>query len=97
VEISNLPLPIPSRLFKKELEKSKYHSKKVQKSTNNANNENRYTYAQASSLSVKKVPKIKENFLNLSLKKIENIHKIINKLSKTKPHINMITKGLSQR
>jgi len=97
VEISNLPSPIPSIPSKKELEKSKYHSKKGKKSTNNANNENRCTYAQASSLNVKKVPKIKENFLNLSLKKIEDIHKIINKLSKTKPHINIITKGLSQR
>ena len=36
-------------------------------------------------------------FSELSLKKIKEIHKIINKSKKEKPHFNMTTKGLSRR
>jgi len=46
---------------------------------------------------IKDILKIKENFPNLSLKKIEEIHKTINKSRKTKPHINITTKGPSCR
>ena len=55
------------------------------------------TYTQASSLNVKEILKIKENFPNLSLKKIEWVYKTINKTRKEKPCINMITKGSSRR
>jgi len=95
VNISNLFPPISPRPSKKELNKSKYHSNKSNKLTNITNNGNRQTYAQASSSSIKEVLKIKENFLNLFSQKIKNIYKVINKLSKTKPCINMTTKGLS--
>ena len=40
---------------------------------------------QASLSNIKNILKIKENFPNLSLKKIKNIHRIINKLRKKKP------------
>jgi len=41
--------------------------------------------------------KLKEDYLNLLTKKIENIHRIINDISKSKPCIKMITKSLSQK
>jgi len=37
---------------------------------------------------------MKENFPNLSTKKIEEIQKVINKLKKDKPRFNITTKGL---
>jgi len=95
VNISNLPPLVSLRTFKKELNKSKYYSNKSNKLTNIANNGNRWTYTQASSLSIKEVLKIKENFLNFFSQKIKNTHKVINKLSKTKLCINMTTKGPS--
>lgn len=49
---------------------------------------------QALSPNVKEILKIKNNFHNLSSKKIEEIYKTINELGKPKSHINMITKGL---
>ena len=48
-------------------------------------------------MSVKEVLKIKENFPNLSSKKIVEIHKTINNLNKTKLYINITTKRLLQR
>jgi len=41
--------------------------------------------------------KIKESFLSLSTKKIEEVQKIINKPKKEKPNFSMIIKGLSKR
>ena len=41
--------------------------------------------------------KIKNNFSNLSLKKIEDINKVINNTGKQKPYINMTTKNLSHK
>jgi len=38
--------------------------------------------------------KIKENFLNLSAKKIKEVQKIINGMKKKKPKLNMTTKNL---
>ena len=49
---------------------------------------------QVLSPNVKEILKIKNNFPNLSSKKIEEIYKTINELGKPKSHINMITKGL---
>jgi len=50
-------------------------------------------YIQASAPSVGEILKLKENFPSLSTKKIENIHRMINDSRKSKPKINMITKG----
>ena len=52
---------------------------------------------QASSSNIKEILKIKENFSNLSPKKIEKIHKSMNKLRKERPRINMIIKSPSRR
>ena len=54
-------------------------------------------YAQAASIKVTDILKLKENYPNLPAEKIENIHRIINDKGKSKPYINMTTKGLSQK
>ena len=54
-------------------------------------------YIQATSSSISEILKIKENFPNMSLKKIEDIHKMINNSSKTKLRINMTIKRLSKQ
>jgi len=50
-----------------------------------------------SSTNIKEILKIKESFLKLSFKKIEEIHKIINEQKKEKLYINITTKGPSRR
>ena len=98
VEFSNLPpLSIPLRLSKKKLSKSKYHRKNQKKSQNQSNKKKECSYTQVSSGSVKEILKLKNNFPNLLSKKIEDIHRIINDTDKTKPYINMTTKGPSYR
>jgi len=49
-------------------------------------------YAQVPKSNIKNIIKIKENFLNLSAKKIEEVHKVLNKLKKEKPRLNITTK-----
>ena len=44
----------------------------------------RQSYAQMANLKVTNILKLKENYLNLPEKKIENIHRIINNINKTK-------------
>ena len=89
---SPLPLLVLLRLSKEKLNKSKFHSKNINKPQNQSDNNARYTYAQASSVNILK---LKDNFPNLLNKKIENIHETINNTDKIKLHINMITKGPS--
>ena len=52
-------------------------------------------YTQAVGKSIKNILKLKENFLNLSTKKLKGIHKIINNKSKPNSYINITTKDLS--
>jgi len=47
--------------------------------------------------SVKNILKLKENFPNLLMKKLEDIYKTINNKGKPKPHIHTTTKDLSQK
>lgn len=47
--------------------------------------------------SIKEIVKIKESFLSLLTKKIEEVQKIINKLKKEKPKFGMAIKRLSRR
>lgn len=54
-----------------------------------------HIHAQAFSLNIKKIVKIKENFPNFWTKKIKEVHKVINKTRKKRPKINMISKNLS--
>jgi len=49
-------------------------------------------YAQVSKSNIKNIIKIKENFLNLLAKKVEEVYKVFNKPKKKKPRLNMITK-----
>jgi len=48
-------------------------------------------------VSTSKVIKIKEIFLSLEAKKIDQINNIVKSTPKTKPHIQMTTKGLSRK
>ena len=52
------------------------------------------SYAQEVGSSISNIVRLKENYPNLLAKKIENIHKIINDLDKSKSCIKMTTKGL---
>ena len=92
VEVVKIP-PIPPRLSKETLEKLKFFKKKYTKSKENANLKDRWSYAQASAPKIK----LKENFPNLSAKKIKNIHNTINSSGKVKFRINITTKGPSRR
>jgi len=51
------------------------------------------SYTQVFAPSTSKILKIKEAFPKLQVNKIDNIHKIINNLEKTKPKLNMMIKG----
>ena len=86
--IFRIPPPIPPRLSKKVLEKSKFY-KKIMNSSSTTPQTNQL-YAQASKSNIKNIIKIKENFLNLSAKKVEEIYKVFNKPKKKKPRLNMI-------
>ena len=95
VEFLNLPTPnpvgfpplVPSRLTKEEMNKSNFYRKNKEKNISN------YSYTQVFSSNVKKILKIKESFLQLLNKKVEEIHKTINNSSKLKLCISIITKG----
>jgi len=91
--ISKLPLPILAKSSKEVNKISKFFKK------NNDKKELKKSYAQASTLLniTRKVFEIKETFPNLQIKKIENIQKIISGEGKTKPRLNMITKGPSKK
>jgi len=51
------------------------------------------SYAQAFQKNIKDIVKIKENFLNLSAEKVEEVHKVLNNSKKDKSEFNMTTKG----
>ena len=56
-----------------------------------------YTQASTPLNITREVLKIKEMFSNLQTKKIENIQKIISSEDKTKPRLNIMTKGLLRK
>jgi len=91
-KISRIPSPVLSKLSKEVLSKSKIFNKKDKKPVKNSNTKKGQLYVQASLSNIKEILKIKENFLSLSTKKIEEIYKIINKPRKNKPKFNMTTK-----
>jgi len=96
MEIIKLPSFIPARLPKRILEKLKFF-KKGHKLMEKVKPYNKLSYAQALTLKVSDVLKIKENYSSLPAKKIENIHKIINYQGKSKFRINMTIKGPSRK
>jgi len=91
-KVSLLVLPRPSKII---LAKSKYYKKKPSFSLSPTNNSQ--LYVQVSKNYIKDIVKIKENFLNLSAKKIKEVHKILNNNKKNKPMINMITKDFLRK
>ena len=95
-EIAKLSPLIPVHLPKKVLEKSKFFGKD-NNSKKTANSNIRKSYAQATGSNVSEILKLKDNFPNLPIKKIEDIQRIINNQDKVKPHLNMTTKGLSRK
>ena len=96
MKIIKLPPSIPARLPKKILKKLKFF-KKEYKSMKKVKPYNKPSYAQALTPKVSDMLKIKENYPSLPAKKIENIHKIINNLYKSKSRINRTTKGPSRK
>ena len=95
-EIIRLSLYIPVHLFKKILEKSKFFDKE-KKPIAIVKMNIRQLYAQVASPKITDILKLKEDYLNLPAKKIENIHRIINNAGKPKSCIKMTTKGLLQK
>jgi len=72
--------------------------KKKEKNTDaEANLQKGQLYIQAFKSNIKNIVKIKENFSNLSAKKVEEIHKVLNRPKKDKPRLNMITKSLFRK
>jgi len=96
-EISRIPLPILPRSSIKVLEKSKVVIEKWKNTNKKSNNPKGCLYAQILFANIKKVIKIKKQFLNLLAKKIKEIQKIINGPKKKKLRFNMTIKRLSRR
>jgi len=78
------------------LEKSKFFDKKKNTMTKAKTNIQQF-YAQVANSKVSNILKLKKNYPNLSAKKIENIHRIINNTDKTKSYIKIAIKGLLQK
>jgi len=97
------PLPPLPAKSKKEINMiSKYFQPKknsVEPSNNSSKSNTGKSYAQASkpSFNTSEVLKIKETFLSLNAKKIEQVNNIVNSQNKTKPRIKMTTKGPSKK
>ena len=92
-----LPPPLPAKSTKEVNVISKYFQNKKPLSKNKkkeiSNPSKTYTQASKLQASMSKVLKIKEAFLVLSAKKIDQVNNIIKGNSKSKPKIQMTTKG----
>jgi len=87
-----LPPPILTKT-PKEVNKISKFFKKNNQLKNKSDNRKLYAQVLASYTNIKEILKIKEAFLNLQAKKIENIQKVINNDSKPRPKLNMTMKG----
>jgi len=86
------------RLSKKVLAKSKFYGKNTPSKNKKAAKFGKPLYTQVLSKNIGNILKIKENFSELSNKKIEKINKsIFGKTDKPKPRINMMTRGPSHK
>jgi len=97
VNFFKLPLSqLPPRPSKKVLEKSKFHGKNTPSKGKKAEVTTKPSYTQISSKNINNILKIKENFLELLNKKIEELNKsIFNNSGIHRPRINMTTQGPS--
>jgi len=77
------------------LNKSKFYKDKTNLSFTSTQSGQSYT--QASKSNINNIIKIKENFLNISTKKVKEIYKVLNELKIDKPKFNMTTKGLLRK
>jgi len=96
VSIEILPPPISTKSPKEVKVISKYF-KILNMPQTKKNPKIIYAQASKSISNTEEVLKIKDTFLSLHAKKIENIQKIINGGGKSKPHINMTTKYPSKK
>ena len=96
--IERIPSSIPAKLLKEVKEISKYFKPTKPVTNNKAKN---FSYAPASKTisNTREVLKIKETFLSLKAKNIDNIQKIINENNnpKLKSHLNLTMKELSHK
>ena len=90
-EIVKLLLPILACLPKEVLEKFKFFGKEKNTMTK-AKINTKQLYAQAANPKITNIFKLKENYPNLLAKKIENVHRIINGIDKSKLYIKKTTK-----
>ena len=99
VKFTKLPPPqLSPRPSKEVLEKSKFHGRNAPGKEKKTTEIAKLSYVQVSSKSVNNILKIKENFPELSNKKIKELNRLIfNKSEKPKPKINMMTKGPSRK
>ena len=93
--VSRVSFSISLRLSKKVLEKSEFYKGNVNSSPIAI--QNSQLYAQVSKSCIKDIMKIKENFPNLSTKKIKKVYKILNELKKDKLKLNITTKELLRK
>ena len=95
-DMSRIPLPIPPRLSKTVLAKSKYFNKN--QLLNSLSSNNNCLYTQASKSDIENIIRIKDAFLKLPSIKVNEIHKVINNSTHNcKPKINIITKSPSKK
>ena len=96
-----LPLPLPAKSAKELNVISKYFQNKKPLSENKkkeiSNPSKTYAQASKSQASTSNVLKIKEIFLALSAKKIDQVNNIVKGNIKLKPKIQITTKGLSRK
>ena len=104
VTINKAP-PLPSLLAKSKKKVniiSKYflpNKPSVNNNINGNSNNSGKSYAQAIKLStnMSEVLKIKETFPSLNAQKVDQVQNIVNGQARSKPHIKMMTKGLSRK
>lgn len=80
--ISRIPFSISLRPSKEILVKSKFYKGKGKAGVTSKKTPKEYSDAQVSKSNIKKIINIKNNFPNLSAKKIEKVYKVLNKPKK---------------
>ena len=92
VNIEKIPPPIPAKSQKKVNVISKYF-KNIKLATNSKQPPKSYAQASKQNINTFEVIKIKEAFPSIGAKKINQINNIVKGTPKTKPHIQITTKG----
>jgi len=95
VKISIIPPLIPPQPNKKTLSKLSNRRKNTNKDNKKTGSSNLILYVNVAGTNIKDILKLKNNFPNLLVKKIEKIYKIVKDQNKHRLRINIMTKGLS--